>query len=821
MLQVIEMTVRATERRIPVGFHPSDLGQCSYTNDGNVVLISYLTEPLTQTSVNEYVVFVLDEDIAARCEEYQWIIYENRYGEYHEIEDDSTDDGLYSLTPESLFMLKIEVKLIDDNDQVISALSLEQNVKSLDGRVERMIDESTFSSIVGSAATSREVVNDLKEYIDSAVDQGRHNGHRIEIPKALLAAIVYHETLWRPKGWEFWRDYLTYVSFLAVSELTDKPVRRDKELALVANELNGDYLSEITTQIDNSLGVCQIQMQTLAMSLRRHTSNERYCEWIQYDNSDDDKEKERKVNNRIQNLTSLSIEDKIDLFNLLRFPKSNIYMCAKILSELNSRTNRWPELSRNQLLSNDRALKIIASEYNMGPTGSSREEAGPTSYGLKIFPLMGAPYISMFWTRHDVVDPYYSYISKTFTISDNNSLIRNKDDSWKIIKYVDGDDLPTGRVIGDSKVIPVAAEVYILEFSSNLKYIYIDGYGWTSTNNIQESLYNETIGYRPGRYISNDVKHKTIVDNNAVIRVPGAYIYEEIVPTEIIPIGSKVTIIQTSDNGVYVEAVLSTEYLSIQGWTAKSNLSSPAVNGYYDIIDNDARLRLKDRLYDSTGETLDSDSYVIVKNNSSDTATDGKYLEVKKTEKNVDSMIVEVSEPAVWTAASNIADGWANSKGDNAAWSNGKYLGQINLVRLIGRKSGSNTYQIEAVAEDYYDIYNELVRLADTDGHELQLNFGFRTYPQQLFLRAKWDIRAPGYNLAASPGRSNHQSGHAFDINVGGFGGVIYNWMKLNAPALGFIRTVSSNPVTSEAHHWENRPMDANQYGYKLPGVTG
>ena len=54
-------------------------------------------------------------------------------------------------------------------------------------------------------------------------------------------------------------------------------------------------------------------------------------------------------------------------------------------------------------------------------------------------------------------------------------------------------------------------------------------------------------------------------------------------------------------------------------------------------------------------------------------------------------------------------------------------------------------------------------------------------------------------NLAAKPGTSNHGVGLALDLNSSGSG--VYSWLKNNAHAHGFIRTVSS-----ETWHWEYRP---------------
>src|SRR5690606_15622592 len=51
-------------------------------------------------------------------------------------------------------------------------------------------------------------------------------------------------------------------------------------------------------------------------------------------------------------------------------------------------------------------------------------------------------------------------------------------------------------------------------------------------------------------------------------------------------------------------------------------------------------------------------------------------------------------------------------------------------------------------------------------------------------------------NLAATPGYSNHQSGHALDLNTSTPG--VLNWLNNHGAYYGFARTVPSEPW-----HWE------------------
>ena len=57
--------------------------------------------------------------------------------------------------------------------------------------------------------------------------------------------------------------------------------------------------------------------------------------------------------------------------------------------------------------------------------------------------------------------------------------------------------------------------------------------------------------------------------------------------------------------------------------------------------------------------------------------------------------------------------------------------------------------------------------------------------------------RAGRGNLAAVPGHSNHQSGHALDLNTSAGG--VYSWLANHGHAHGFRRT-----VPSEKWHWEH-----------------
>ena len=142
----------------------------------------------------------------------------------------------------------------------------------------------------------------------------------------------------------------------------------------------------------------------------------------------------------------------------------------------------------------------------------------------------------------------------------------------------------------------------------------------------------------------------------------------------------------------------------------------------------------------------------------------------------------------------------ADKFGPNAAWRSGVYIGQKALISIVDAK-----LEIERIAVDTIDAYFQLVAAARTDGIQLAINSGFRSWPEQKYLYDGYVSHRPGFNLTAKPGWSNHQSGVAFDFAVGGGpGDPIYDWLAAHATSFGFVRTVDGEPW-----HWEHDPAEA------------
>jgi hypothetical protein len=135
------------------------------------------------------------------------------------------------------------------------------------------------------------------------------------------------------------------------------------------------------------------------------------------------------------------------------------------------------------------------------------------------------------------------------------------------------------------------------------------------------------------------------------------------------------------------------------------------------------------------------------------------------------------SGPTRGVTSDNVPEGPAQGYVDGRAV-------RIQVTRLDGKPVERHT----AAA------YRRMYEAAERAGVHLHIVSGFRTMEHQQALYRAYQ-RGQG-NLAAVPGHSNHQSGHALDLNTRAPG--VLRWLERNGRRYGFRRT-----VPTEAWHWE------------------
>jgi hypothetical protein len=111
----------------------------------------------------------------------------------------------------------------------------------------------------------------------------------------------------------------------------------------------------------------------------------------------------------------------------------------------------------------------------------------------------------------------------------------------------------------------------------------------------------------------------------------------------------------------------------------------------------------------------------------------------------------------------------------------------ITVVTVDGKK----------VERETANAYYVMAQAAAAGGVNLQIISGFRTMSEQEYLYGCYiNCSCNNCNQAAKPGHSNHQSGHALDLNSSAPG--VQAWLNAHGAQFGFSATVSGEPW-----HWE------------------
>ncbi len=103
------------------------------------------------------------------------------------------------------------------------------------------------------------------------------------------------------------------------------------------------------------------------------------------------------------------------------------------------------------------------------------------------------------------------------------------------------------------------------------------------------------------------------------------------------------------------------------------------------------------------------------------------------------------------------------------------------------------------------NAYLRMAKAAAKSGVQIRVVSGFRTMAEQQHLyNCYTSCSCNSCNLAATPGYSNHQSGHAMDLNTSSPG--VLSWLTKHGGSYGFKRT-----VPGESWHWEWWGKDPGQ----------
>jgi len=324
------MSVRKTESRLPAGFQPVDLGEAVVSPDEHCCLVSFITAPLAIDRENIYVVFVTDPGLSGSVTSFEWTFTLNDGAP----DVTTTDFGQTSFTPSSQGSLTVKVRLLDAGSTEQASLSLTQQVGPLNEELEALITEAANNpgAVMGNPEVLRELVND-------------HNPYYMNVP------------LQNPEAGDGFSQYL--FSTVVDGALETKQDKRNNLLDQVAASINNAE-TDFASAIGPGLGVARVRMLLVPMLLPPSS--------LPFTELPDGNAENAAADEQLrQQIAALSEDDKIDLFNRIRFPKSNIMLCGKLLEAFRDKFFSGVNFDDVLQKMSGTMANWISLNYNKGP----------------------------------------------------------------------------------------------------------------------------------------------------------------------------------------------------------------------------------------------------------------------------------------------------------------------------------------------------------------------------------------------------------------------------------------------------------------------
>jgi len=341
------MTIRKLESRIPdtFGFSINDLGQVSFDDRGPVsngigssyYLVSTLTSPIRTNTFVKYYVFIPDAEV----EKYKWTICYPNNESFNHIKTETLIGEFFLRTPNVEGTLDIKVEFTINNYNFV--ISMQQTIiKPTNIEIKESSFFNKVASIKGNPQASDKLVYDYRNYIFSSSNETGVHG----IPPYILAAFCYSSMISNNIEFNINAMLSNPDQVVSLEELLKCPFN-DKSILLPGIKV----------------GVCQIKpliAHRILESKEFKAFNDKK-EWVEAETDYKTKVKE---------------DTRIDILNILRFPKSNIKLCSILLKRIKNRNSRWPEIEKDNFLSTiihipkkrEEIVTVIARELYSGLT---------------------------------------------------------------------------------------------------------------------------------------------------------------------------------------------------------------------------------------------------------------------------------------------------------------------------------------------------------------------------------------------------------------------------------------------------------------------
>lgn len=329
------MRIRKTEQQLPSGFSATDLGETVMGPDDKTALISFNNNPVVIQRTQSYVVFVLDDTLSSQVENFEWS-FENE----DLSENVVTEAGYIEYQPGKEGQLSIKTTLKGSSGETLELLEIQQQVVPANSELEDLYEkEDEVAPLAGKPETSREVINDYKRYMDELAPRDTDPHSSLN---RLLFAIAY-----------------VGVTALPANE-------RNGKLEQIADSLDAGDVTIFAEEGGAGIGLCGIRPYILGMYLPETAGeNDWYLEKKEFE-PENTLSTDRELKKA---LTELPLEKQIDLFNLLRFPKSNLKMAIQLLHGL--KDQYFPGENLESLITEKGNIKLLLDQFKKGPYKTS------------------------------------------------------------------------------------------------------------------------------------------------------------------------------------------------------------------------------------------------------------------------------------------------------------------------------------------------------------------------------------------------------------------------------------------------------------------
>lgn len=327
------MPVRKTESRIPEDLAAADLGEAATAADGKSVLISQIVSPLVQGREALFNVLVTDAALAPQVQSYEWQFTEGAAAPTQQ----STNIGEIAFAPTAVGPLTVRVRLLGAGNAQLAELTLAMDSIAVSADLEALINAARNEPgpTISHPDVARELINDLEPYYSEVTLGGAEN---VDFSRFVFAAI--HDGLLR----------------------LDAAGRRAhlERLAAALNDNNGQFAVEAAV----GAGVGGLRLGLLAMVMPGG-GGQPVMSWTEFPKPNARRAEAEDIH--LRSLAALSEAKCIDLFNIVRFPKTNIRFCALAFEELRDRYFAGTDFTSVVSGQGGVRSRVIIEHYREGP----------------------------------------------------------------------------------------------------------------------------------------------------------------------------------------------------------------------------------------------------------------------------------------------------------------------------------------------------------------------------------------------------------------------------------------------------------------------